>query len=36
MATIELLAVFTAAANCEESSASVLEELPDFDGDMRT
>jgi len=33
---MELLAVSTAAANWEESSASVLEALPDFDGDMRT
>jgi hypothetical protein len=33
---MELLAASTAAANWEESSASVLDALPDFDGDMRT
>jgi hypothetical protein len=33
---MELLAVSTAAANWDESSASVLEALADFDGDMRT
>ena len=34
MATIELPAVSTADASCDESSASVLELLPDLDDDI--